>query len=75
MKEATQKIKVEIEAEVPVGDSCNDCEKLFVHGICMLFDSKLEVKGGGDSVGKTPDTRVSLKCQACLDACEAGKGS
>jgi len=63
----TQKIKVEIEAEVPVGKWCFMCRGLSGSpnpGECFAFPkSKLVFN----------HTYGFTKCKQCLDACENGR--
>lgn len=57
----TQKIKVMIEAEVPVGDNCIHCDYKRSNW-CYLFQEKVNICGG-----------APYKIQQCLDAFENGK--
>ncbi len=65
----TQKIKVEIEAEVPVGKYCWDflenirCEKMTTMSHCDLFGTVEK------DIGSLRDGKI-FKCKACLDACK-----
>ncbi len=64
----TQKIKVQIEAEVPMGNNCSECiyqRPLTLGAYCGLFNKGLYTKP------KSKDSNF-IKCQACLDACANG---